>query len=100
MQGMVAGMANRLLVLLALVLPGLASAAPPDPSGTGRNAVGVTTLTVSDTSRGRTLVTEVWYPATVPGRDAAPARGRFPLVLVAHGSCGFRTNYEYVTEPL
>jgi hypothetical protein len=87
-------------VVLALLLPGLASAAPPDPSGTGRYAVGVTTLTVTDTSRGRTLVTEVWYPATTSGRDTAPARGRFPLVLLAHGSCGFRTNYEYVTEPL
>jgi predicted dienelactone hydrolase len=93
-------MANRLLIVLALLLPTLASSAPPDPSGTGRYAVGVTTLTATDTERGRTLVTEVWYPATTAGREAAPARGRFPLVLVAHGSCGFRTNYEYVTEPL
>lgn len=100
MQGMVAGMATRLLVALALLLPALASAGPPDPSGTGRHAVGVTTVTATDPSRGRTLVTEVWYPAAAAGRDVAPARGRFPLVLVAHGSCGFRTNYEYVTEPL
>ena len=100
MQGMVGRMATRFLVVLALLAPGLAAGAPPDPSGTGRFAVGVTTLTVTDAARGRTLVTEVWYPATAAGRDTAPARGRHPLVLVAHGSCGFRTNYEYVTEPL
>jgi predicted dienelactone hydrolase len=97
---MVGGMAIRVLVALALFVPALAAGAPPDPSGSGRFAVGVTTLTLTDASRGRTLATEVWYPATADGRDTPPARGRHPLVLVAHGSCGFRTNYEYVTEPL
>src|SRR5579871_3061246 len=62
--------------------------------------VGVATLTPVDAARGRTLVTEVWYPGRAPGRDAAPRAGRFPLVLVAHGNCGFRTNYEYLTVPL
>jgi predicted dienelactone hydrolase len=99
MQGMVERMATRLLVVLALLVPALA-AGGPDPSAPGRFAVGTMTLTVTDTARARTLVTEVWYPATAAGRDTPPARGRHPLVLVAHGSCGFRTNYEYVTEPL
>src|SRR5581483_815490 len=38
--------------------------------------------------------------ARATGRDAPPRAGRFPLVLVAHGNCGFRTNYEYLTVPL
>jgi predicted dienelactone hydrolase len=93
---MVVCVTRRLLVLLALFVPALAAGAPPDPSGPGRFAVGVTSLTVVDDARGRSLVTEVWYPAS----GAGLARGRFPLVLLAHGSCGFRTNYEYLSEPL
>jgi predicted dienelactone hydrolase len=42
----------------------------------------------------------VWYPADVAGRDTPPRHSRWHLVLVAHGSCGFRTNYEYLTVPL
>jgi predicted dienelactone hydrolase len=86
------------LALLALVLP--ARAARLDPAAPGRFPVGVTTLTFTDAARGRTLVTEVWYPATAAARDATLRRGRFPLVLVAHGNCGFRTNYEYLTTHL
>src|SRR5262245_1732969 len=62
--------------------------------------VGVATLALVDASRARTLVTEVWYPATDAGRDAPIAGRRFPLLLVAHGHCGFRTNYEYLTTDL
>jgi predicted dienelactone hydrolase len=62
--------------------------------------VGATTVTLVDATRGRTLVTEAWYPARTGGRDASPRAGRYPLVLVAHGNCGFRTNYEYLTVPL
>jgi predicted dienelactone hydrolase len=97
---MVPRMAARLLVVLALLVPALAAGAPPDPSGFGRYPAGVTSLSVFDDTRGRMLHLEIWYPATVSGRDAKPARGRFPLVLLAHGSCGFRTNYEYLSEAL
>src|SRR5262249_43426195 len=48
----------------------------------------------------RILPTEVWYPARYSGRDAPIRRGRFPLVLVAHGHCGLRTNYTYLTTHL
>jgi len=87
-----------LLALAALALP--ARGAGVDPSTDGPFTVGVTTLTFTDPARGRTLVTEVWYPAQAAGRDAPARRGRYPRVLVAHGYCGFRTNYEYLSVPL
>ena len=87
--------------LVALTLGAAVPAgARVDPSAAGRFAVGAATLTVIDASRGRTLVTEVWYPASSAGRDTPLRRGRFPLVLLAHGFCGFRTNYEYLTVSL
>jgi predicted dienelactone hydrolase len=79
-------------LVLVFLLGGAGSAAA--------HPVGVATLALDDALRGRRLVTEVWYPARATGRDAAPRTGRFPLVLVAHGNCGFRTNYEYLTVPL
>src|SRR5262245_10951402 len=101
MQAMLASVASRLLVALALAtLPAAAPATPLDPSADGPFDVAVTTLTLVDDTRARTLVTEVWYPARATGRDAAPRGGRYPLVLTAHGNCGFRTNYEYLTIPL
>ncbi len=87
-----------LVVLAALALP--ARAAGVEPSADGPFTVGVTTVTFVDASRSRRLVTEVWYPARAAGRDAPTQRGRYPLVLVAHGHCGFRTNYEYLSVPL
>src|SRR6185436_18311173 len=75
-------------------------AAPPDPAAE-IHAVGSATLAFVDAARGdRTLETEVWYPATSDGRDAQLRRGRYPLVIVAHGNCGFRLNYEYLTVHL
>ena len=64
--------------LLALATSAVAARAP---NAAGRFAVGSTTVTVLDASRaGRTLVTEVWYPAEAAGRDTQLRRGRFPLV--------------------
>jgi len=86
--------------LLALAVAVPVHAAAVDPSLAGRFAVGVTTLVLTDASRQRVLTTEVWYPAATSGRDARVRAGRFPLVLVGHGFCGFRTNYEYLTTHL
>jgi predicted dienelactone hydrolase len=97
---MVGAMRTGPALLLAIVVAGPAGAADLDPGRPGRFAVGVATLDLADASRSRRLVTEVWYPATAAGRDTPLARGRFPLVLVAHGHCGFRTNYEYLTVHL
>lgn len=84
-----------------LVLAGVAAARAGDPASAGPLAVGETTLTLVDAARGgRTLVTEVWYPARHAGRDAAPRPGRHPLVLLAHGHCGSRLNYQHLTTQL
>src|SRR5262249_41071364 len=62
MQVMLASVTSRLLLAIALAtLPAAVPAAPLDPSADGPFAVGVTTLTLVDATRGRTLVTEVWY---------------------------------------
>jgi predicted dienelactone hydrolase len=82
------------LAVLVLALPAGAAGLPGD----GRWPVGTTTVVFA--RDGRTLPTELWYPARAAARDAPPRRGRFPLVFVVHGHCGFRTNYEYLTTAL
>jgi predicted dienelactone hydrolase len=90
-----ARMRSVLLVLALVALP--AAAAPPaEPGATAGYPVGVTTLALVDTARARVLPTEVWYPASTDGRDAPARRRPARLVLLAHGFCGFRTNYEYL----
>jgi predicted dienelactone hydrolase len=86
-----------LMLVCAVALP---AGAASDPASPGSLAIGVTTVDVVDASRNRTLVTEVWYPARTPGRDARMRGGRRPLVLVVHGHCGSRTNYTYLTTHL
>ena len=69
----------------------------------GPYAVGVDTLTFVDAGRGRSLLTEVWYPASGGGtpeeplgldahtfRGATPVGGRFPLVLFSHAMQSIR----------
>jgi predicted dienelactone hydrolase len=86
--------AVRTAVALVILLAWRLAGAAPEPAEPGPFAVGVATLALVDPARDRTLVTEVWYP------DGASRRRRFPLVLVAHGNCGFRTNYEHLTVSL
>jgi predicted dienelactone hydrolase len=71
--------------------------------------VGVTTITFTKTSvtsgEPRELATVVWYPAvrktgtpeTFGLRDATPRRGKFPLVVFSHGTCGLPTEASYLT---
>jgi predicted dienelactone hydrolase len=68
------------LLLVALVAaPLLASCgdssrtAPADPAAVGPHPVGVTRLTLRDEARGRTLLTEVWYPADESARGMPPS---------------------------
>lgn len=49
------------------------NAPAPDPAQTGSYAVGVTRIELRDESRGRTLLTEIWYPADESARGAAPS---------------------------
>jgi len=86
-----------LLVLAALLQVGLAHGF--DPSAPGVFFVGDRTVTFVDASRGgRTLVTELWYPALAPARDAEPRTDLSPLVLLLHGHCGSRLNYTYLAR--
>ena len=76
-----------------------------------RFPVGLTTLELAKTSatgEPRPLRTLMWYPAK-PGtgsaeefglRDATVRRGRFPLVLFSHGSCGHPDEATYLTMAL
>ena len=74
--------------------------------------VGVTTLTFTKTSvttnEPRPLATTIWYPAvkrtgtaeTYGLRDAKAKRGRFPLIVFSHGTCGRPTEASYLTMAL
>jgi predicted dienelactone hydrolase len=74
--------------------------------------VGVTTLTFTKTSvttsQPRPLVTTIWYPAVkrtgteepFGRRDAKAKRGRFPLIVFSHGTCGRPTEASYLTMAL
>ena len=91
-------LAAAALVVLALAT---GATAAPDYLKPGKLAVGVTTVTLTDASRGdRTLPVELWYPARSSGRDATPLRRRRPLVLVVHGLCGSRLYYDYLVGHL
>ncbi|HXJ32585.1 MAG TPA: hypothetical protein VMS22_00975 [Candidatus Eisenbacteria bacterium] len=97
--------------LVGVVLAATLALAASAGAASGR-AVGVTTLTFTKTSvttgLPRVLTTVVWYPA-VPKtgiaeafgqRDATVRRGRFPLVVFSHGTCGRPTEASYFTKAL
>lgn len=71
--------AHTALIALSLILlqgcgDSSSGGAPlADPSARGPYPVGVTRIELRDDARGRTLLTEVWYPADESARDAAPS---------------------------
>lgn len=89
-----------------------------EPILDGGSCVGHRSLTLGATDR--TITLEVWYPAAqptavaahyevIPGvalqsvvatRDASPAEGRRPLVLMSHGRTGTRVSYSQFCEGL
>jgi len=99
---------SRRLPALLAVAAAVACAPPPDVplfdlAHAGPRTVGVRTLSFVDAARNRTLVSEVWYPASGGGtpeyqeglaantfRDADPLGGRFPLVLFSHAMQSYR----------
>jgi predicted dienelactone hydrolase len=94
----------RVGIVVVLVLGLAAFARGADPAKPGPFRVGVATVQAVDSARGdRALTTEIWYPAkkaAKAARDAEPLPRAFPLILMAHGHCGSRTNYEYLTIQL
>lgn len=96
----------------AILLAVATSAAARDWSKPGPYAVGVRTLTFTKTSvttgAPRMLATRIWYPTVkrsgTPsplGRvDAKVKKGRFPLIMYSHGSCGDPDESTYLTMAL
>lgn len=93
-------MARTIALAVVFAAASVAAAAPADLAKPGKFAVGVTTIQSIDTVRERILTVELWYPTKTAGRDAVPRKGAFPLVMMAHGYCGSRLNYEYLTTHL
>lgn len=96
-----------------------------DPGQPGPWLTGVRTIELTDASRNRTFLVDLWYPvdpATPDGtpntyeldtplgtlfevetpalRDATPAGGSFPLILFSHGFGGIRFQSYFFTEHL
>jgi len=113
----------HLVVAVLLVAAGTVQAgekcrqAPPHTSddylAAGPYAVGRATFTFVDASRPtaasgacaaeatRTLVTEVWFPATSPGGAFVdPGGAPYPLIAHSHGLLDFRTGEAYLAQHL
>jgi len=69
--------------LLAACSDGSGGGSAADPAAPGPYPVGVTRVTLRDEGRGRTLLTEVWYPAdeSARGLPASPAGEYLPPEL-------------------
>jgi predicted dienelactone hydrolase len=74
----IAARAAAIAFLLLVTLSGCGDsggngAPPADPAARGPYPVGVTRVELHDDARGRTLLTEVWYPADESARGATPS---------------------------
>src|SRR6266852_6339589 len=78
MQAMVARVTKALAALALVALAAPVRAVNVDPSADGPFAVGVTTLAFADAASGRSLITELWYPARAAAGPVVPARGLPP----------------------
>lgn len=108
----------RLVIVLAAAVPwGCGGVSSSELAKPGAHAIGVRTYTFVDASRAtpanhdypgaptRTIPVEVWYPADGdptggPMRDAAPAKGAFPLIVHSHGFMDGRLGESYLGEHL
>ncbi|WP_413206199.1 alpha/beta hydrolase family protein [Rhodospirillum sp. A1_3_36] len=94
------GMSRACVVLVLLCLSSMSAVAAP---GSPPPSVGMRTLTVASSLRGEDLAVTLWYPVAPGGqlidpgesrvfqgtpavRNAPPMVGRFPLILLSHGS--------------
>lgn len=98
-------MKRSIFIIITFLLPFFASA----------QNIGERTIRFNDTTRKRPLVTEVWYPTadTVkPGKDFKPflneatvkdgaiGNGKYPLILISHGTGGGRLTLEWLADNL
>lgn len=104
-------MTGRLLVALALALGAASVEAELRPG-----KVGTIELALADHGRGRSLPTQLWYPAAAGAAEtelayerafkgraavgAAPDANRHPLVLLSHGDKGGKSNQSWLAEVL
>jgi len=71
----------------------------PDPGVT--YALGYMDITYLDTSRGRDVRTQVWYPAATAGPNVPVAGGagvKFPVVVFGHGTLSSISAYQYLWQ--
>jgi predicted dienelactone hydrolase len=103
-------MNKKLLIIITFLLPLFASAQKAIAN------IGETTIHFNDTTRKRPLITEVWYPTsdTVQKhsndfqpfvrlrtvKDGKMAEGKFPLVMISHGTGGGRLTLEWLADAL
>ena len=104
--------AVALSILLLAHVAAARNGATPDYTAPGPLPVGVTTIAITTTSvttgAPRVLATQVWYPAkegtgTPEGaflRGAEVAKGRHPLVVFSHGSCGIPNQSVFLMQAL
>jgi dienelactone hydrolase len=117
------------LLLAAPVLaraPSVPAADAPQLAALGANPVGLQSTTATVAGTARSLAVMVWYPALAGGTpttyrrhlepatgaaldittdgiavaNAAPASGRFPLVVISHGFGGWAAGMTYLAENL
>ncbi|MBL7935882.1 MAG: dienelactone hydrolase family protein, partial [Bacteroidia bacterium] len=55
---------------------------------------------IAMTGTGRTIGTEVYYPATVAGNNQPVASGQFPIVVIGHGFAMTYDNYDNIYNRL
>jgi predicted dienelactone hydrolase len=105
------------LLTICLLVSATSFAADPSFAADTSNRVGVRMIELPSSSRGTDLKVMVWYPAQAGGtpvrvgedrlfrgtealKDAPPADGAFPLILVSHGSGGGIANLDWIATRL
>ncbi len=94
-----------------IVVAGAACGGDPSPDRSveqaGIHEVGTSRSTITDTSRGRTLVMQTWYPTETAATDVPiemlevePIRTRYADLLAAAPSCARRTAHVALDAPI
>ncbi|MBS1529989.1 MAG: dienelactone hydrolase [Bacteroidetes bacterium] len=96
---------KKLILIISLLVPFIA----------GAQNIGETTLHFNDVSRQRPLTTEIWYPTadTIKKHDTnfqpfarmetvkdAAISGKYPLIMISHGTGGGRLTLEWLADIL